>query len=87
MCALGAVCYTVHGDGTLAGDDHYDPWGMELDRRSGVSVTPEKRYKFAGKEKDVDTVLDCAPNKIVVGLRSLILPDFVERTRRADVAL
>ncbi len=58
MCAWDEFnAYTSPTQAVVAYDD-YDPWGMVLEGRSGVSGNPDTRYKFTEKERDVETGLD-----------------------------
>ncbi|MGB2869835.1 MAG: RHS repeat-associated core domain-containing protein [Bacteroidota bacterium] len=54
---LGSVRLTLKEDGTIAGYDDYDAWGLTLDGRSGVSGN-DPRIKFTGKERDLETGYD-----------------------------
>ena len=38
--------------------DDYDPWGMVLNGRSGVNGDARARFKFTGKERDLETRYD-----------------------------
>jgi len=56
---LGNVKVTVNSLGAVAAYDDFDPYGMGLDGRSGVVGEADARYKFTGKERDVETGYDC----------------------------
>jgi len=54
---LGSIRVTVNETGGVVSWDDYDPWGMQLEGRSGTTVS-ESRYKFTEKERDVETGYD-----------------------------
>ena len=44
--------------GTIASCDDYDAWGCQLEGRSMNSGQSNEKYKFTGKERDVETGYD-----------------------------
>jgi RHS repeat-associated protein len=54
---LGSIRVTVDDSGDVVAYDDYDPWGMILNGRSGLSID-DGRYKFTGKERDAETSYD-----------------------------
>jgi RHS repeat-associated protein len=55
---LGSVRMTVLDIGGIIGYDDYYPFGMIMPRRSSNSGNAAGRYKFTGKERDVETGFD-----------------------------
>lgn len=55
---LGSIRVTVNEAGNIVGSDDYDPWGMILNGRSTDGNYLNAKYKFAGKERDVETGWD-----------------------------
>ena len=55
---LGSIRVTVDAQGVVKGYDDYDPWGMVLDGRSSNTANVNDKYKFTGKERDVETGYD-----------------------------
>lgn len=55
---LGSIRVTVNEAGEIVSYDDYDPWGMILTGRSGNEGFANDKYKFAGKERDVETGWD-----------------------------
>jgi len=56
---LGSTRVTVNQDGSdIVSYDDYDPWGMQLDGRSGNLASAFDKFKFTGKERDVETGYD-----------------------------
>ena len=55
---VGTIKVTVNKFGAVAAYDDFDPNGMGLDGRSGVVGDPDTRYKFTGKERDIETGYD-----------------------------
>lgn len=54
---LGSIRMTVNTSGSVVGYNDYYPFGMVMDGRSEVS-SADDRYKFTGKERDVETYYD-----------------------------
>jgi RHS repeat-associated protein len=55
---LGSVRVTVDQNTNIVSYDDYDPWGMQLDGRSGNSGDAIAKYKFTSKERDIETGYD-----------------------------
>lgn len=56
---LGSIRATINGtDGSVASYDDYYPFGMVMDNRSASFGNPDTRYKFTGKERDIETGYD-----------------------------
>ena len=55
---LGSIRVTVDAQGVVKGYDDYDPWGMVLEGRSSNTANVNDKYKFTGKERDVETGYD-----------------------------
>ncbi|MBE0555621.1 MAG: hypothetical protein IH628_00165, partial [Proteobacteria bacterium] len=55
---LGSIRVTLADDGTPRAWDDYYPFGMVMEGKSGVSGSPDTRYKFTGKEQDTETGYD-----------------------------
>jgi len=54
---LGTIKMTVDGSATVVGYDDYYPFGMQMDGRCGAG-SADPRYKFTGKERDVESQYD-----------------------------
>ena len=54
---LGTIKMTVDGSAAVVGYDDYYPFGMQMDGRCGVGGA-DPRYKFTGKERDVESQYD-----------------------------
>jgi RHS repeat-associated protein len=55
---LGSIRVTVDSTGNIVSYDDYDPWGMQLEGRSANYGSANEKYKFTGKERDVETGYD-----------------------------
>lgn len=55
---LGSIRVTVDTLGQICGYDDYDAWGLQLDGRSDNFSNSDDKYKFTGKERDVETGYD-----------------------------
>ena len=55
---LGSIRVTVDTLGQICGYDDYDTWGLPLDGRSDNFSNSDDKYKFTGKERDVETGYD-----------------------------
>jgi RHS repeat-associated protein len=55
---LGSIRVIVDEAGEIVSYDDYDPWGMVLAGRSGNDGFANDKYKFTGKERDVETGYD-----------------------------
>jgi RHS repeat-associated protein len=52
---LGSIRVIVDEVGNIVRSDDYDPWGMILEGRSTDNNYHNAKYKFTGKERDVET--------------------------------
>jgi RHS repeat-associated protein len=55
---LGSIRVTVDSAGNVVSSDDYDSWGMILEGRSANYGSANEKYKFTGKERDVETGYD-----------------------------
>jgi RHS repeat-associated protein len=55
---LGSIRVVVNETGNIVSSDDYDPWGMILNGRSTNTAYSNAKYKFTGKERDVETGYD-----------------------------
>ena len=55
---LGTIRVTVNDAGDVSSYDDYYPFGMFMDGRSSNFGQTDARYKYTGKERDVETGLD-----------------------------
>jgi RHS repeat-associated protein len=55
---LGSIRVVVDETGNIVSSDDYDPWGMILNGRSTDNNYNNAKYKFTGKERDVETGYD-----------------------------
>ena len=55
---LGSIRVVVNETGDIVSSDDYDPWGMQLNGRSTDGSYLNAKYKFTGKERDVETGYD-----------------------------
>jgi len=55
---LGSIRVVVNETGDIVSSDDYDPWGMILDGRSTSDAYLYAKYKFTGKERDIETGYD-----------------------------
>jgi RHS repeat-associated protein len=55
---LGSIRVVVDEAGNILSSDDYDPWGMILNGRSTDNAYLSAKYKFTGKERDVETGYD-----------------------------
>jgi RHS repeat-associated protein len=52
------ITVTTGGPGQVVSAQAYDPWGLVLDDMSLESGDPDSRYKFTGKERDIESQYD-----------------------------
>src|SRR5207237_10410793 len=52
------VYVATAGAGKIVSSDDYDAWGCQLEGRSMNSGQSNEKYKFTGKERDVETGYD-----------------------------
>jgi RHS repeat-associated protein len=55
---LGSIRVTVDQVGSVKGYDDYDAWGKIMNGRSFVQGLADTRYKFLGKEREIQTGFD-----------------------------
>src|SRR5438093_4110830 len=55
---LGNIRVTVDANGNVSSADDYYPFGMQMEGRSINSGQADTRFKFTGKERDIETNYD-----------------------------
>jgi len=66
---LGSIRATIDQAGYKVSYDDYDPWGLQLAGRSGISGNANDKFKFTGKERDKETVSSAAQGYDYFGAR------------------
>jgi len=56
---LGSVRVRVNTSGSVMAYDDFYPYGQLMDGRSSNTGMPETRFKYTGKERDVESQYDC----------------------------